>query len=346
MPPSYLFIGGGKTMSTDLASEKIRDSKSKPKPNNKPDPNPNSNPNPNPNNNWMNKKMKKTLTISLFIAPALLVYSLYVIYPILSTLNYSFYNWNGISQKVFIGLDNYARMLNDDVFWLALKNNAWVVLASVFIQIPLGLIMALLLFAPIRGIRFFNGAYFIPFLMSTVAVGMLWRLMYDPINGTINKLINLFGFENIAWLSENNTAIFSVLLVIVWQFAPFYMILFKAGIVGISEELYEAAEIDGANYLHKFAKITFPLLAPTIVTSSILAIVGSLKSFDLFYIMTGGGPNHRTELLGTYMYKQAFVNYNMGYGSAIAFIMFIIALVVVVIIQLLDYYRKKKGDYL
>ncbi|MBO0587348.1 sugar ABC transporter permease [Sporosarcina sp. E16_8] len=286
------------------------------------------------------------MTISLFIAPALFIYSLYVIYPILTTLNYSFFEWNGISDKVFIGLDNYVKMLNDDVFWISLKNNAWVVLASVFIQIPLGLVMALLLFAPIRGIRFFNGIYFIPFLMSTVAVGMLWRLMFDPINGTINQLINLLGLENVAWLSEKNTAIFSVLMVIVWQFSPFYMILFKAGIVGISEEMYEAADIDGANYLQKFAKITLPLLSPTIVTSSILAIVGSLKSFDLFYIMTGGGPNHGTEILGTYMYKQAFINYNMGYGSAIAFVMFVLALVVVIIIQYLDYYRKKKGDLL
>lgn len=294
----------------------------------------------------IDKKVKKTITISLFIAPALIIYSLYVIYPILTTLNYSFFEWNGISDKVFIGMDNYTKMMSDDVFWISLKNNAWVVLASVFIQIPLGLIMALLLFAPIRGIRLFNGIYFIPFLMSTVAVGILWRLMYDPINGTINQLINFLGFENVAWLSEKNTAIFSVLMVIVWQFSPFYMILFKAGIVGISEEMYEAADIDGANYLQKFAKITLPLLAPTIVTSSILAIVGSLKSFDLFYIMTGGGPNHGTEILGTYMYKQAFVNFNMGYGSAIAFVMFILALVVVIIIQYLDYYRKKKGDLL
>lgn len=291
------------------------------------------------------RKIKKMLTISIFIAPALFVYSLYVIYPILTTLSYSFYDWNGVSEKVFIGLENYVTMFKDEIFWVSLKNNVWVVLASVFVQIPLGLLMALLLFAPIRGIRLFNGVYFIPFLMSTVAVGMLWGLMYDPINGSINKAINLLGFENIAWLSEKNIAIFSVLMVIVWQFSPFYMILFKAGIVGISEEMYEAAEIDGANYFQKFMKITLPLLAPTIITSSILAIVGSLKSFDLFYIMTGGGPNHGTEILGTYMYKQAFVNYNMGYGSAIAFTMFVLALVVVVIIQLLDHYRKKKGDY-
>ena len=172
------------------------------------------------------------MTIGLFIAPALFVYSLYVIYPILTTLNYSFFEWNGVSEKVFIGWIIILEWSMIQFFGLSLKNNMWVVFASVFVQMPLGLIMALLLFAPIRGIRLFNGAYFIPFLMSTVAVGMLWGLMYDPINGAINQMINLFGFENIAWLSEKNIAIFSVLTVIVWQFSPFYMILFKAGIVG------------------------------------------------------------------------------------------------------------------
>lgn len=289
------------------------------------------------------KRNKHFLAIFLFIAPALLVYSIYVIYPIISTLNFSFYEWNGLNEATFIGLENYARLFNDAIFWTALKNNAWVVLASVLVQIPLGLLMALLLFSPIRGIRFFNSIYFFPFLMSTVAIGILWGFMYDPINGTINQLIQLFGFENVAWLSQENTAMFAVLFVIVWQFAPFYMILFKSAIVGISEELYEAAKIDGANGLQNFIHITLPLLMPTIVSSSILAVVGSLKSF---YIMTGGGPNHGTEILGTYMYKQAFINFNMGYGSTIAFIMFLVALVVTVIIQTMDYYRKKRGDLL
>lgn len=292
------------------------------------------------------KRNKHFLAIFLFIAPALLVYSIYVIYPIISTLNFSFYEWNGLNEATFIGLENYARLFNDAIFWTALKNNAWVVFASVLVQIPLGLLMALLLFSPIRGIRFFNSIYFFPFLMSTVAIGILWGFMYDPINGTINQLIQLFGFENVAWLSQENTAMFAVLFVIVWQFAPFYMILFKSAIVGISEELYEAAKIDGANGLQNFIHITLPLLMPTIVSSSILAVVGSLKSFDMFYIMTGGGPNHGTEILGTYMYKQAFINFNMGYGSTIAFIMFLVALVVTVIIQTMDYYRKKRGDLL
>ena len=291
------------------------------------------------------KTLKNALTIFLFTAPALIVYTVYVLYPIVSTFIYSLYDWDGSTAGTFVGMGNYIRLLGDSVFWTALTNNTWVVFTSVFVQIPLGLIMALMLFAPIRGLKFFSSIYFFPFLMSTVAVGLLWIFMYDPINGVINQLINVLGFENIPWLSQKNTAMFAVLLVVVWQFVPFYMILFKAAIVGIPEELYEAADIDGANGITKFFHITLPLLMPTIVSSSILAVVGSLKAFDIFYVMTGGGPNHGTELLGTYMFKQAFINFNMGYASAIAFVMFFLALIVTIVIQALDFYRKKKGAY-
>ncbi|PZE20085.1 sugar ABC transporter permease [Paenibacillus xerothermodurans] len=289
------------------------------------------------------RQFDKALTIALFISPALLVYLVYIIYPILGTLQYSLFEWTGGPDKTFIGLQNYSQLFADTVFWQGLLNNVKVILTSVFLQIPLGLVMALILFAPIRGKRFFQTIYFMPFLMSTVAIGMLWVFMFDPLNGAVNRLINLFGFENVAWLSEEKTAMAAIIIVIVWQYAPFYMILFKAAMVGISEDLYEAASIDGASSLQKFANITFPLLMPTIVTSSTLAIVGSLKAFDIFYIMTGGGPNNKTELLGTYMYKQAFVHFNMGYGSAIAFMMFLFAFLAAGIIQALEARRKRKG---
>lgn len=292
-----------------------------------------------------NVKFRDAFTILLFIAPAFIVYAVYVLYPIFSTFQYSLHEWDGMSETTFVGLQNYIQLFQDAVFWTSLTNNAWVVIVSVFVQIPLGLLMAMMLFAPIKGIRFMSSVYFFPFLMSTVAIGLLWVLMYDPINGIINQIVTLLGFESVSWLSQADTAMFAVLLVVVWQFAPFYMILFKAAIVGIPEELYEAAKMDGANALSKFIHITFPMLLPTIVSSSILAIVGSLKAFDIFFIMTGGGPNHGTELMGTYMFKQAFINFNMGYASAIAFLMFFIALVVTIIIQLLDFYRKKRGVY-
>ena len=288
-------------------------------------------------------ELDKMLTIFLFLTPGLIIYAVYILYPILGTFNYSLYNWRGGADKTFIGFDNYSRLFADSIFWYALFNNIKVILASVFLQIPLGLIMALMLFAPIKGKRFFQTIYFMPFLMSTVAIGLLWVFIFDPLNGAVNKLIGLFGFEYIAWLSDEKTAMIAVLIVTVWQFAPFYMILFKAAIVGIPEELYEAANIDGANALHRFFHITFPLLLPTIMTSSTLAIVGSLKAFDIFYIMTGGGPNNKTELLGTYMYKQAFIHFNMGYGSAVAFMMFVLAFLAAGIIQGIEANRKRRG---
>lgn len=289
------------------------------------------------------KQFGKKMTICLFLTPALIVYCIYILYPIFGTAQYSLYQWKGGADKTFIGLQNYFVLFSDPVFWRALLNNVKVIFTSVFLQIPLGLIMALLLFAPIRGKRLFQTIYFMPFLMSTVAIGMLWIFMFDPLNGAVNRLISLFGFEYVAWLSEEKTAMSAILLVIVWQYAPFYMILFKAAIVGISEDLYEAASIDGASAFERFWHITFPLLLPTIVTSSTLAIVGSLKAFDIFYIMTGGGPNSSTELLGTYMYKKAFIHFDMGYGSAVAFMMFLLAFIAAGIIQGMEANRKKKG---
>jgi raffinose/stachyose/melibiose transport system permease protein len=289
------------------------------------------------------KQFDKRLTVCLFRAPAILIYLIYICYPIFGTFRYSLFEWRGGSEKTFIGFGNYATLFGDPVFWTAIGNNVKVILSSVFLQIPLGLVMALLLFAPIRGKRFLQTVYFMPFLMSTVAIGLLWVFMFDPLNGTINQLVSLFGFDYIAWLSDEKTAMKAILLVIVWQYAPFYMVLFKAAIVGIPEDLYEAASIDGANAGHRFFYITFPLLIPTIITSSTLAVVGSLKAFDIFYIMTGGGPNHQTELLGTYMYKQAFINFNMGYGSAIAFMMFMLAFAAAGVIQAVEANRKKRG---
>lgn len=283
---------------------------------------------------WQQRLFNKSnLSIFLFIAPALFIYSMYVIYPILATFEYSFHTWTTAGEKVFVGLENYTRLFTDPIFWTALKNNIWILLTAVFIQIPLGLILALMLFSPIKGIRFFNSVYFLPFLVSTVATGMLWVFMFDPLDGVMNRIVGLFGIENVFWLSEPSTAMLSVLFVDVWQAAPFYMILLRAAIVGIPTELYEAATMDGANAWKKFIYITLPLLWPTILTSSILAIVGSLKTFDLFFVMTEGGPNGSTEILGTFMFKQAFMNYNTGYASAIGFVMFFIALTITILIQ-------------
>ncbi|MFJ7974900.1 carbohydrate ABC transporter permease [Peribacillus sp. JNUCC 23] len=290
-------------------------------------------------------KLKQGLVITGFIAPALLIYGVFVLYSIAMTFYYSLFNWSGIDNNfIFIGIQNYIDLFKDELFWSSLKNNSLLVVSSLLTQLPLGLIMALLLFSPIKGMRFFRSVYFMPFLMSTVAIGMLFTFMYDGNFGIINKMLGSIGLESLqrGWLGNESTAIWAVIITICWQYAPFYMILFRAAIVGIPEELYEAAMIDGANSRQRFFKITLPLLMPIIITSSILSIIGSLKYFDLIYVMTGGGPNNSTELMATYMYEETFTNFNMGFGSSISFSMFLIALVITIIIVFSD--QKRKGE--
>lgn len=292
------------------------------------------------------RKWNEFLVISMFVAPALLIYGVYVIYSIFMTFYYSLFDWSGIDNNfAFIGLGNYVELMKDGVFWESVGNNILLVLTSLFTQLPIGLIMALLLFSPIKGMRLFRSVYFMPFLMSTVAIGILFSFIYDGNYGVINTMLGAVGLDFLqhAWLGEQGTAIWAVILTICWQFAPFYMVLFRAAIVGIPEELYEAADMDGANKWERFRSITLPLLMPTIITSSILSVIGSLKYFDLIYVMTGGGPNNSTELMATYMYQQTFTNFNMGYGSSVSFSMFVIAFLVTLVIITLDRKRKEEA---
>ncbi|MEF2246889.1 MULTISPECIES: carbohydrate ABC transporter permease [unclassified Paenibacillus] len=290
-----------------------------------------------------NKKQYGLFLIS-FIAPALLIYLLYVVYPIFATLYYSLFNWTGIqADKTFIGFDNYVRLFSDKVFLKTIFNNLVLVVASVATQIPLGLVMALILFAPIRGMRLFRTVYFLPLLMSTVALGILWTFIYDPIFGIVNRFLEAIGLGawQQGWLGDPKTAFIAVIITICWQFTPFYMILFRAAMSGIPDDIYEAAEIDGCSGWKKFWLVTLPLIKPTIITSCVLSVIGSLKYFDLIFVMTEGGPDSRTELMATYMYKQAFAKFNMGYASSVSFSMFIIAFVVAIFILMLDRTRNK-----
>lgn len=287
------------------------------------------------------KSSRQNMVIALFLVPACLIFLVYIMVPLLQTFYYSLLKWDGGINKTFIGVQNYKTLVMDGIFGRAFCHNLVLVLASVFVQVPLGLGLSLLLFSKMHGKKLYQTLAFLPYLMSTVGIGLLWTLMYDPINGSINNFIEMLGMKKIMWLSDPKTAMLSVLVVIVWQCAPFYMILFKAALVGIPEDLYEASTLDGANAWSQFKNITIPMLWPTIIASATLALVGSLKSFDLIYIMTSGGPNNQTELMGTYMFKIGFVQNNLGYASAIAFAMFVIALTATGLCQLIE---NKRGS--
>ena len=291
------------------------------------------------------KREGNGFSVFLFLLPALAVYGTYTLYGIVKTFQYSTLNWSGVgpaSKAASVGFANFARLMRDGNFWHALQNNLLLVVVSVVFQLGLGMVLALIINTGLKGVRFFRAVYFMPLLLSTVATGILWQLLYDPYSGLFNGILNFISpNERLSWLGSEKVVMFAVLFVICWQYIPQYMILLRAGLTNIPEEIYEAATIDGASKWQQFWLMTLPLLSGTIKTSAVLSIVGSLKYFDLFWIMTGGGPNGYSELMATYMYKKAFQEDMMGYASAIAACMVIISFIVIVIVQLMTRSREE-----
>ncbi|MCB2177105.1 MAG: sugar ABC transporter permease [Actinomycetales bacterium] len=270
-----------------------------------------------------------------FLLPALAVYAVFLIYPIVQSGVLSFSSWAGPGRpKTSVGFGNYAELLQDPIFWLSLRNTGALLLVSVFLQLPVGLGLALIVTSARRAKRFWRAVYFLPTLMSTVAVAILWRFVYSPEYGIINGFLRWVGLDSWTqgWLGQTGTALWAVIAANLWQWAPFYMIIYIAAILGIDREIYEAAEMDGASPFQQFRFITLPLLVPVLITTSILSLAGSIKAFDLVYIMTLGGPSNSTELLATYMFRQGFRNYRLGYASAVAMVMFAITFVITVIV--------------
>ncbi len=265
-----------------------------------------------------------------FVTPALLIYLFYFIYPIPASAFYSLFKWDGISKlSDFRCMDNWMRLIKDELFWNSFINNITVVVTSLLIHLPFGLGIALLVSSKLVGSRFLKLIYFLPMMLSAVAIGMTWNYIYEPNYGLLNELLKRLGLGSLVsgWLGDSDVALGAVIATMSWQYIPFYMVIFAAGLAGIPGELLESAVIDGANPFQKFVKIILPLLRGTIRTAVVLSLTGSLKYFALVFVMTEGGPNNATELMATYMYKQAFTSFNMGYGSTIALAMFFIAFV-------------------
>ena len=281
-------------------------------------------------NNSLAQKSKKSVAIcaTVFLIPVFFFLIVYIFYPIIDTFIISTYKWNGISaDKTFIGLANWKTLLTDKTFWTAFKHNLIIMVCSIVIQIPIGLLLATFLdFISKKKVlsKVFKTVWFLPYLMSSVAIGFLFTYALAANGGIISTVSGWFGGGNVDLLGNPKTALLTVILIIAWQFIPFYMVYAMAGYSGISTDVYEAALIDGATRWQYFWKVALPLLKPTLIAGAILSLVGSLKYFDLIYVMTGGGPGTSTELMATYMYKLSFSQFNMGYGSAVAGGMFIL----------------------
>lgn len=262
----------------------------------------------------------------LFLFPSFLIISLFIFYPIVDSFLLSLYSWNGMDPvKTFIGFNNWKNLIFDLRFWGSLKNNIIILVLSIMIQIPMGIFLALALDYVGKRFNFLRSIYYLPMLISSVAIGFLFRYAYDPQFGIVAGILNIFKITvPIDILGNPKYSIFAIIGVICWQFIPFYFILFVAAISSVPVELYEAAKIDGAKYREYAIKIVIPYISGTIKSGIILSMVGSLKYFDLIYVMTEGGPNGATELMATYMYKNSFVTQRLGYGATIAFAMLII----------------------
>ena len=279
---------------------------------------------------------ENTLTIILFLLPTVLFMGIFVIWPIINSFQLSFFKWNGIAPtREYIGADNWSRLFDDDIFFKAFRNNITVVILSITIQMPLGMALAVLLEQGGRFFlfRIFKTVYFFPMLMSSVAIGILFKYIYNPVFGLVNPALEAGGLDTWtrAWLGDKDTALFAVIGVICWQYTPFYMILFLAALSGVPEELRDASLIDGAGEGRYYWFIALPLVRGTVRTAVILSLIGSLKYFDLIWVMTEGGPNNASELMATYMYKKAFPSFEVGYGSTIASALFMIVMVIAVV---------------
>lgn len=267
----------------------------------------------------------------LFLLPAFFFLAVFLLWPIFRSFQLSFSKWNGIDPTpAYVGFENWRELIRDEVFWRALPNNLLIVFYSLLIQLPLGMALAFLLDKGGRKMVGFKVIYFLPMLMSSVAIGILFKYIYDPYFGLLNTILKSIGLSPLAraWLGKPDGVLEAVTAVICWQYTPFYMLLFFAAVSGLPVELKEAALMDGASELQYIWKVALPQLIGTIRTAATISIIGSLTYFDLIWVMTEGGPNHASELMATYMVKRAFQSFQMGYGSTIAVMLFVIVLLV------------------
>jgi raffinose/stachyose/melibiose transport system permease protein len=277
------------------------------------------------------RRVQDYLTIFLFLLPAFIIFLLFIIYPIVRAVYFSLFNWNGMGPAtIFVGLNNFKQILTDQVFMKAVGNCLLIVVLSLCIQLPLALMLAIMVGRDLPGRAFFRAIFFMPYVISEVITAIIWMSLLDPDpeRGLINALIVLIpGVHAQNFLGDMNQVMACVFIVLTWKYFGLYVLLFMAGLQNIPREIEEAAMIDGANHWQTVRNVTVPLLGSTIRTCVLLSVLGSLTQFNLVWIMTRGGPVNASEVMATYMYRYAFIRFQLGYGSAVALVMLAICLV-------------------
>ena len=290
------------------------------------------------------KRNQRALMPWLFLMPGILLFAIYVLWPIISSISISLYQWDGLSPATYVGIENYIELMDDEEFYMALWNNVrWLV--CFMGAVPIGLALALFLNQVVFGIRLIKSLFFFPFVISQVVIGLVFTWFYEPNYGIIAPLLNLVGLEGWAILADEDYATYGIIFAGIYPQIAYCMILYLTGLNNVSADQIEAGRMDGATGLSLFWNIILPQLRPATFIAVVVTIIGSLRSFDMIAIMTQGGPWGSTNVLAYFMFEQALseYGYRMGYGSAIATILFSIMMIYILFFIYRMYRDEKRG---
>lgn len=265
-----------------------------------------------------------------FVLPALLLYLVFMVYPFFQSIYFSFTDWNGVNAvKNWVGSANYQALIHDDLFWLALQHTVtWVIIGTIA-PIVVGMLLAVLLWHQPKGFNLFRTVYFMPQVLSSVVISIIWNWIYNPIFGILNKSLDAIGLQNVSrgWTGDPDVALYAVLVAAIWATVGLCMVIFIAGLQNVSKDLLEAATVDGANSWQRFWHVTVPQMANVLNVVIALLLIGGFSVFDIVFVMTGGGPANSTEVLATYTYKEAFTQNNVGYASTLSVVITVLSLI-------------------
>ncbi|MDP2772406.1 MAG: sugar ABC transporter permease [Nocardioides sp.] len=292
-------------------------------------------------------RWRQRLEVAFFVSPALALMAVFVVWPVVSAVRMSFYQWKGFGpMENYVGLRNYERVLSDDVFTQAVTHNFIIVIASIVVQLPLGLAIAVLLNRQIRGRGLLRTIVFVPYVLAEVIAGVVWFQLLQPRYGVVDGLISALGFTppEQGFLGTPDLALPTLFVVLTWKYLGLAVLLFLAGLQGVPEELYEAAQLDGASWWQVQRRVAIPLLGPTIRTWCFLSMIGSLQLFDMVWVLTGGGPANATTTMATYLINQGTQRGNYGIAGAASVILFVIGFVMALAYQMLILRRDTASD--
>jgi len=280
------------------------------------------------------KKIFRDVPNWLYLIPVFAFVGFFIYYGIGYTVYISLFEWNGISpDKTFIGIQHYLQLFRDSIFYLSVGHTFIFMVITIFTQMILGLLIALMLKSQVRLKAVYKVIFFLPTVMSQAVIAALFRQIFNAHDGELNRFLEAVGFDFLAlsWLADPDIALYSIAVINIWEFTGFSFIMYFAALSVLDREVYEAAYIEGAGFFKTFIKITFPMLKSTHYSLIMLGVIGSLKTFDLVFLTTGGGPGRASELLSTYIYKKMIVEYNAGYASALCVIFLLLTLILTAI---------------